>query len=159
MLIILLIIGISLIVLGCLGVYARGCKISYDFGCVLNVIGGILTPTVVIVMIFAITFSVKIPQIEEKLTIYSEENARIESQVKTAIETYQNYEQGIFEDIDLDKISSEKLLLLTSIYPELKSDTMVQRLIQIYIDNTNAIKEIRTKKLDYEVWRWWLCFR
>ena len=81
-----------------------------------------------------------------------------EEQIKTVIETYQDYEQGMFENVDLDKISSEKLILLTSIYPELKSDAMVQELIQVYIDNTNEIKEIRTQKLDYELWRWWLYF-
>lgn len=159
MLIILLIVGVSLIVLGCLGVYVNKFKISYDFGCILNAIGGIFTVIIVIFMIFAITYSVKIPQMEERITIYKEENVRIEEQIKTVIEAYQDYEQGMFEDIDLDKISSEKLILLTSMYPELKSDTMVQELIQVYIDNTNEIKAIRTQKLDYEVWRWWLCFR
>ena len=160
MLIILLIIGIGLIVLGCLGVYADKFKIiSYDFGGILNTIGGILTIVTIMFMIFAITYSVKIPQMEERITIYKEENVRIEEQIKTVIEAYQDYEQGMFEDIDLDKISSEKLILLTSIYPELKSDSMVQELIQVYIDNTNEIKSIRTQKLDYEVWRWWLCFR
>lgn len=159
MLIILLIIGVSLIVLGCLGIYVNKFKISYDLCCLLNTMGSILTVIVVIFMILAITFSVKIPQMEERITIYKEENVRIEEQIKTVIEAYQDYEQGMFEDIDLDKISSEKLILLTSMYPELKSDTMVQELIQVYIDNTNEIKAIRTQKLDYEVWRWWLCFR
>ena len=54
--------------------------------------------------------------------------------------------------------SNEKLILLASIYPELKSDTMVQELIQVYIDNNNQLKKLKNRKLDYELWRWWLCF-
>ena len=158
MLIILLIISISLIIVGCV-VYFR-CNSCYEYlaGGLITT-GAILGIAMFIFALVAITYSIKVPQMEERITIYKEENTRIEEQIKIIIEAYQDYEQGVFEDIDLNKISSEKLILLTSIYPELKSDAMVQELIQVHINNTNEIKELRTTKLDYEVWRWWLCFR
>ncbi len=158
MLIVLLIISISLIILGCV-VYFR-CHSCYEYLACGFIITGVLFGIITLFfVVFSITYSIKIPQMEEKITISKEENTRIEEQIKIVIEAYQDYEQGIFENIGLDKISSEKLILLTSIYPELKSDTMVQELIQVHINNTNKIKELRTTKLDYEVWRWWLCFR
>lgn len=150
MLIILFLVGIGLIIWGCV--------IKYDAGFALGFGGGIISFIVLIFLIISITCSIKIPQMEQRIAIYQEENTRIEEQIKTTIQVYQDYEKDIFGDIDLDKISSEKLILLTSIYPELKSDTMVQELIQVYIDNNNQLKELKTKELDYEIWRWWLCF-
>ena len=156
MLIILLIISIGLIILGAIGMskwdWADEC------GAFMVLAGVVALIVLAIVVPIAITNTIKIPQMEERIAIYKEENTRIEEQIKTVIETYQDYEQGIFEDIDLDEISSEKLILLTSIYPELKSDAMIQELIQVYINNTNEIKSLRTQKLDHELWRWWLCF-
>lgn len=156
MLIIFLVISIGLIVLGAVGM--RIWDWDEMGGGSLIALSVIASIVLISLMATAITYTVKIPQMEERIAIYKEENARIEEQIKTAIEVYQDYEQEIFNEIDLDKISSEKLLLLTSIYPELKSDTMVQTQIQVYINNTNALKELRTKQLDYELWRWWLCF-
>lgn len=158
MLIILFTIGIVLIILGCIGMYSRKWRIEFDFSVAMTVLGSCITAVVSLFMIIAITFSIKIPQMEERVVIYQEENARIEEQIKTAIEAYQDYEQEMFDKVDLDKITSEKLILLTSLYPELKADTMVQTQIQVYIDNTTALRELRIKKLDYELWRWWICF-
>ena len=155
MLIILLLIFIGLIVLGII-TYA---KTNWEnVPIVLGVIGTICCLICAIFIFIAINQTIKIPQMNERITIYQEENARIEEQIKTTIQVYQDYEQGIFDKVDLDKITSEKLLLLTSLYPELKSDTMVQELIQVYIDNNNQLKELKNSKLDYELWRWWLCF-
>ncbi len=157
MLIILLVICIGLMPL--FSWKAKKCDydegVGWIIGIVLAVIGLL---TCIILMCVAINFTIKIPQMEDRIALYQEENSRIEEQVKTTIEVYQDYEKEIFGNINLDKISSEKLILLTSIYPELKSDAMVQELIHVYINNTNEIKQIKVNKLDYELWRWWLCF-
>jgi hypothetical protein len=155
MLIVLLVISILILVIGVI----KLCKYSEDaIGIAFVVIGVVLSIVLLMVTPIAITKTVKISQMDNRIAIYEEENTRIEEQIKTTIQVYQDYEKDIFDDIDLDKISSEKLILLTSIYPELKSDTMVQELIKVYIDNNNKLKEIKTSKLDYEIWRWWLCF-
>lgn len=158
MLIILLLVGIGLIILGCIVCYSRNCKIEYGLGVVFNAVGAVVVIGAGLFTTIAVTNTIKIPQMEQRIAIYEEENTRIEEQIKTTIQVYQDYEKDILGDIDLDKISSEKLILLTSIYPELKSDAMVQELIQVYIDNNNQLKELKTSKLDYELWRWWLFF-
>jgi hypothetical protein len=156
MLIILLVTGIVLIVLGIVGNYNWRYKEGLAFG--LTFCGSIIFIITAICCAIAITSTIMIPQMENRIAIYQEENTRIEEQIKTTIQVYQDYEKDIFGDIDLDKISSEKLILLTSIYPELKSDAMVQELIQVYIDNTNELKQLKMSKFDHELWRWWLCF-
>lgn len=155
MLLIFLLIFICLIILGIITVY----KFREDgLGVVFIAVGVFALAVTGLLTAIAITNTVKIPQMEERISIYKEENACIEEQIKTAIEVYQDYEKEIFSDIDLEGISSEKLLLMTSVYPELKSDSMVQTQIQLYIDNANAIKNLRLEKFDCELWRWWLCF-
>ena len=155
MLIILLLISIGLIVLGII-TYAKtnweNLPIAFD------VIGAICCLLCATFIVIAINQTIKIPQMNERITIYQEENTRIEEQIKTTIQVYQDYEKEIFGDINLDEISSERLILLTSIYPELKSDTMVQELIQVYIENTNEVKNLKIEKLNCELWRWWLYF-
>lgn len=157
MLIILLILFIAGFVFG--GVLSM--KDGYDSeeaGYALMTVSGILFAICLGFMISAITKTVKLNTIDERIAIYQEENTRIEEQIKTTVELYQEHEENMFGKIDLGEISSENLLLLTSIYPELKSDTLIQAQIQVYVDNTNEIKTIKTQKLNYEVWRWWLCF-
>ena len=156
MLTVLLVIGIGLLILG----IVFGCKDDWDSGrCVAYVgIGTVVSIICAIVMIFVVNDVITYSQMDERIAIYQEENIRIEEQVKTTVEAYQEYEKEIFGNIDLDKISGEKLILLTSIYPELKSDTLVQELISVYTENNNQIKELKTKKLDYKVSCWWLYF-
>lgn len=153
---------IILLVLGIVGIIIGGIKLSKysenGFGIAFVCFGVIVSFIASCFMIAAITRTLKISQMEDRIAIYQEENTRIEEQIKTTIQVYQEHEKDMFKDIDLDKISSEKLILLTSIYPELKSDTMVQELIKVYVENTNELKQLRTDKLNYELWRWWLYF-
>lgn len=155
MLIVLLVIFIGLIVIGSIG----ACRWNWDeLACGFAVPGGIASVICIIVMIFVIGDVITYNHMDERIAIYKEENIRIEEQVKTTVETYQEYEKEIFGNIDLDKITGEKLIILTSVYPELKSDTLVQELITVYVNNNNQIKELKTKKLDYKVSCWWLYF-
>lgn len=156
MLTVLLVVGIGLLILG----IVFGCKDDWDSDrCIVCIgIGTVVSVICAIVIFFVVNDVITYSQMDERIAIYEEENVRIEEQVKTTVEAYQEYEKEIFENIDLDKISGEKLILLTSIYPELKSDTLVQELISVYTENNNQIKELKTKKLDYKVSCWWLYF-
>ena len=154
MLIVLLIIGIILLVLGIVFLIRTG----EDAFAALIIPGVFLTTGIVIAMFFVGNNVLTYNQMDERITVYQEENLRIEEQIKTTVEAYQEYEKEIFGNIDLEKISGDKLILLTSIYPELKSDALVQELISVYVENNNQIKELKTKKLDYKISCWWLYF-
>ena len=91
--------------------------------------------------------------IDEKISMYQAENTDIEQKITSAILSYQAYEQETFSNID-----TENLMVTISLYPELKSDQLVSKLIDTYTENNKTIKQLKDKKLDYKVLKWWLCF-
>lgn len=155
MLLIFLLIFICLIILGIVLTSKR-----LEFGVCFTVfgVGGIGSLISLFAIIVAITQTIKLPQMDNRIAVYEEENTRIEEQIKTAIQVYQEHEKEIYGNINLDGVSSEKLLLLTSVYPELKSDTMIQELINVYNENIEQVKSLKTEKFDCELARWWLYF-
>lgn len=155
MLIVFLVISIALIVCGIIW----GCHSESDGVFCCKMFGGILTVIMVIFISVAITKTVSIPVTEQKITIYEEENQAIEQEVKVIIDTYMEYEEGIFGKIEIDNYSGDKLLLLTQLYPELKANTLVQTQIELHTSNTAEIKELKKKALNAKVWAWWLYFK
>ena len=91
--------------------------------------------------------------IDDKIAMYEEENAKIETQIANVVEQYQKYETEIFTEV-----APESSVTLVSLYPELKSDTLVQSQIDIYVQNNEKIKELREKKINEKIYRWWLYF-
>ena len=91
--------------------------------------------------------------IDEKINMYEEENTRIENQIAECVKQYQKYENDVFTNI-----SSKDFINLVSLYPELKSDTLVQRQIETYATNNDKIKELKEDKIEESVVRWWLYF-
>ena len=58
---------------------------------------------------------------------------------------------------------SQKSLLknamtLVALYPELKSDILVQSQIKVYVDNNKQIKELKSMAINASILRWWLYF-
>lgn len=92
--------------------------------------------------------------IDEKITMHEEENATINDQVNVIVAEYKEHELQVFDSAKED-ISP---MVVFSLYPELKSNTLVEKQIQTYMDNQTEIKQLKSKKLDYEVCKWWLHF-
>lgn len=128
-------------------------KIDEDLGFLIAGFSGI----VAVVMIIAVTclgISVKqLSVIDDKIAMYQEENTKIEEQVATAVQGFMDHESKVFEDA-----TAESAITLVSLYPELKSDTLVQSQIEIYVENNEKIKELKEKKINGDVYRWWLYF-
>ena len=91
--------------------------------------------------------------IDDKIAMYQEENTKIEQQISTIVEEYQKYESDTFE-----KVTPESAITKVIIYPELKSNTLVEHQIDVYVSNNEKIKELREKKIMSGVYRWWLYF-
>ena len=91
--------------------------------------------------------------IDKKIAMYEEENAGIEQQITDVVKQYQEYESGIFKDI-----APESVITLVTLYPELKSDTLVQSQIEVYIENNKEIKELKNMTVNASFYRWWLYF-
>lgn len=85
--------------------------------------------------------------------MYEEENTKIEQQIADVVTQYQEYEAGIFTEV-----APESAMTLVALYPELKSDTLVQSQIEVYADNNKQIKELKCMAINTSVIRWWLYF-
>lgn len=91
--------------------------------------------------------------IDEKIVMYQEENNKIEKQIDILVSNYMNYESDTYE-----KIKSESSITLVSMYPELKSDKLVEEQISVYEENNKKIREFKEDKINLKVKKWWLYF-
>ena len=91
--------------------------------------------------------------IDDRIAMYEEENARIEQQIADVVEQYQKYETDIFREV-----APESAVTMVSLYPELKSDSLVQAQIEVYTENNKTIRDLKDKQIKGNVYRWWLYF-
>ena len=91
--------------------------------------------------------------IDQQIAMYQEENANIEAQIANCVTQYQQHEAEIFSEV-----APESAVTLVALYPDLKSDALVAKQIEIYIANNEAIKELKEDKLDIITARWWVYF-
>lgn len=110
----------------------------------------------VIGVIVAISLAVQVSNlsvIDQKIAMYEHENAKIEQQIETAVTAYQQHEKDVFTEV-----KPNSYMQLVSIYPELKSDTLVKEQIKTYQSNNKKIKELKVTAINGNVKRWWLYF-
>lgn len=119
----------------------------------LNTVGGFISAVALIATIFLGVDMCNLAVIDNKIEMYQEENTKIEEQISTMVEQYQNYETEIFTEV-----KPESSMTLVALYPELKSDTLVQEQIKIHTANNQKIKELKEHKINGSVTRWWLYF-
>jgi hypothetical protein len=91
--------------------------------------------------------------IDKRIQMYTEENAKIEEQIATVVAQYQEYEHDI-----ITEVAPDSSVTLVSLYPDLKSDTLVQSQIAVYLSNNEAIKQLKNDAICASVYRWWLYF-
>ena len=120
----------------------------------MSVVGICATILTLIFLIFTMICFVDLKIIDQKITIYQEENTKIESQVETLVSQYQDYESGIFKDLQ----NESDVTLALSLYPELKADKLVTKQLNLYVKNNQKIKELKVEKLNEKIFKWWLYF-
>jgi len=118
-----------------------------------NSIGGVIAGLALCIIIaLSISLSGRMI-IDDKIYMYEEENTNIEDQISVMVKEYQDYETDTFTDL-----KPESPVAMVALYPELKSDTLVQKQIEIYTANNQKIKELKEEKLSYKPIAWWLYF-
>lgn len=151
-----------LVILGiCIAVFVVGmviyCKSitreEEDVAVGMLVVSGLVGVVTLIATIAVGAMVVNDSVLDDKIAMYTEENVIIEQQIAECVERYQVYEQGVFE-----KVSPTDAVAIVTLYPELKSDTLVQAQIETYVENNNTIKQLKEKKIDASVRKWWLYF-
>lgn len=150
---------IAIIVLGVL-IFVGGTALCSDYsdtretaGYVLQLIGVLISIFATIALVALLIFVINRVGIDKKIAMYEEENAKIEQQIADMVKQYQEYETGIFTEV-----TPESSIALVTLYPELKSDTLVQSQIEVYVENNKAIKELKSKAINAPIARWWLYF-
>lgn len=150
MILVILAIFIAITVVGAIADAKRSYSISGALVAIFGAVGGIVA--LVAAIILGITTR-ELIVIDDRIEMYQEENAQIEQQIADVVEQYQKYETDIFMEV-----APESAVSMVALYPELKSDSLVQAQIEVYVANNNMIKDLKDQQIKGDVYRWWLYF-
>lgn len=153
MLIVFLLVGLGLFVSGLLVLLFTNYGDENPYSYIGILFGGIATLAVIIIMIVGGVIISESRIIDTKIAMYVEENTNIETNVTTTVEKYLEHEYNIFNNLQ-----GEDIQTLLVVYPEINSNELVKRQVEIFVENNNKIKELKEQKLNIEVWKWWVYF-
>lgn len=91
--------------------------------------------------------------IDQKIAMYEEENAKIEAQINDLVSSYMDFEKETYGNF-----KAESSVTLVSLFPELKSDQLVQKQLEVYVSNNAEIKSLKEDKIDISMSKWRLYF-
>lgn len=92
--------------------------------------------------------------IDQKIEMYSTENAQIETKVKETIRAYMNYEGDTYKNL----IETADLTTLLIKYPELNSNELIKSEIELYKQNATQLRSLKEQKINEGLIKWWLYF-
>ena len=106
-----------------------------------------------LVMCLTVQDVVTAKYLPQQISMYQQENNKIEADVNIIVSNYLKHESQTF---NMSKITSP--IVLIQLYPELKSNALVSKQIDIYCKNNNKIKQLKNEYIEANVSRWWLYF-
>ena len=92
--------------------------------------------------------------IDKKIELYNNQNKEIEEKVEIVVKEYMQHENNTFKGLKTD----ESYITLVTLYPELKADKLIQQEIDLYEENNNKIIDLKEKKMNATIYKWWLYF-
>ena len=95
----------------------------------------------------------KLNYIDDKIEYLSEENAQIDEEILMIVSSYQEHEKEFYETF-----KNTSTTTLVNLYPEIKSNDLVTKQIDIYLANKQEIKDLELRKIEGGVIRWWAFF-
>ena len=142
--ILLLIIGIGLT-----------CRIfiDNDTGEVFSGFGSLISVVALIGIIINIGILINGRTLDDKIAMYEQENAAIEQSVDVLVKDYYRHESDTYSSL-----TPENAVLFASAYPELQSNELATKQLEIYVDNNNKIKELKEDQINLSKNRFWLYF-
>lgn len=91
--------------------------------------------------------------IDDKIKLYQKQNKDIEEKIEVVVKQYMDYETNTYKEL-----KSDSYITLVNLYPELKSDKMVQQQIDLYTKNNKEITELKEQKINETIYKWWIYF-
>lgn len=149
-----LVIGIILIILGfCIKCFSNKKFISSlyhaDLDEIFQALGAVvLAISIIVGLILCGFYTASGSIIDKKIAMYEEENVKIENSIDVIVKEYQEYEVGMYDT-----------MTAAMLFPELASNTLVQKQIEIYVNNNQQIKALKANKLNRDLYGWWLYFK
>ena len=129
---------------------------SFIFGSA-AVVSIIAEPLIIIAIICNIVGLSDLKVADKKIAMYEEENKNIQTQVAEIVKNYQDYEKNTYtESLKNVDLSNTDVVVLAQLYPDLKSNEMINKQIEIYQENNKKIKELKEQKINNEMSKWWL---
>jgi len=128
-----------------------------DYCCGFAVLGGFSTAIAILLIIWMCCLWCSISTeytIDQEIAMYEEENAKIETEISMIVSNYMDYEQETLIGVSPE----EDVMVLVSLFPELKSDELVKEQIAIHTSNASQIKALKQEKIDISVQKWLLYF-
>lgn len=92
--------------------------------------------------------------IDKQISMYEEENGKIEIKIKETVQSYMNYEKDIYENL----IETADLTTLLVKYPELNSNELVKYEMTTYTENNKKIKDLKEQQIKCSTYNFWLFF-
>ena len=135
----------------CIVVYARLSK-KYDVEWI-NAFTIIFIALAVLFCFLGIPGTIDSRYTDQKIQMYQEENEKIEEDVSVIITQYMEHENETF---NMSKIESSTVLI--QMYPELKSNELVSKQIDIYNENNKKIKKLKLEKIKNQKAKFYLYF-
>jgi hypothetical protein len=147
MLYILLIIGIIILIWGCIR------NDYYNDGgiLILGIMIGILSLTAI--LIAGGIYNYNSSTINSRLAVLEEQNTTVLTQVEPLVQKALDYESSTYKDLKLDV---NKLIILAQTYPDLKANDFLHKQIEIILANQEEIKQLKLDKASLNAYHFWL---
>lgn len=91
--------------------------------------------------------------IDDKIAMYEQENTAIEQSVDVLVKDYYKHESDTYSSL-----KPENAVLFASAYPELQSNNLAMKQLEIYVENNDKIKELKEDQINLSKNRFWLYF-
>ena len=108
---------------------------------------------VVICSLFDVGKIVKINTFEQKIVVYQEEMTNIENSINPVVQNYLDHEKETYT-----ALTPDNAIIFASIYPELSSNEIVQKQLNIYNEYLISIKNLKLEIAEISTAKWWLYF-
>lgn len=129
-------------------------KKSYsDAGPTVFAISLVMLVVVIICCLFNVNKIVKANTLEQKIVVYQEEMTNIENNINPVVQNYLDHEKETYT-----ALTPDNAVIFASIYPELSSNEIVQKQLNIYNEYLISIKNLKLEIAEISTAKWWLYF-
>ena len=124
-----------------------------DAGSAVFAISLVMFVVVIICCLFNVNKIVKANTLEQKITVYQEEMTNIENSINPVVQNYLDHEKETYT-----ALTPDNAVIFASIYPELSSNEIVQKQLNIYNEYLISIKNLKLEIAEISTAKWWLYF-